>query len=62
MNLVSGKDQGLIQKKISITDTMMKIDIIKEKGIREITITKVEEKGTMDLLEIVSDVVEKGIS
>ena len=61
MNLVSGKDQGLIQKKISIIDTMMKIDIIKEKGIREITITIVEEKVTMDL-EIVSDVVEKGIS
>jgi uncharacterized membrane protein YjjP (DUF1212 family) len=61
MNLVSGKDQGLIQKRISIIDTMMKIDIIKEKGTREITITKVEEKGTMDL-EIVSDVVEKGIS
>jgi hypothetical protein len=58
MNMESGKDQGLIQKKIFIKDSIMKIDIIKEKGIIEIIITKVEEKGTMGL-EIVLDVVEK---
>ena len=58
INMESGKDQGLIRKKIFIKDTIMKIDLIKEKGIIEIIITKVEEKVTMDQ-EIVLDVVEK---